>query len=495
MSSVAVLLVAPFVLTLFAAAVNYGVWHQRRSERAHLALAFGSAAGAASIAAAGLAYSASSRAEAIAAHTALLLCAIPIQLGNAWLVERVYRVRMRVHYWAGAGVALFWALGGLLPGVLYGEATLLRSIGWLGIEYVDVELTQLGRLAPLTLLPGLVGLVWRASRLARSDRDRSVIFATMVATGATAGIDLATAGGWIDAPYLCGSAYSVVAIVYTALLLRRFVTTLERVEASAGLLQRAAEARAKELRESDLQLSQGVRLAALGTLAAGLAHEINNPVAFIRSNLNYLAEISASERSDPEVEEVLAETEQGVARLRGIVGELSRMSTRGNAGFGEVQLNDVVEAALPTLRFEARGDVALEARLAPIPAVRGDRNLLGQVIANLVLNAIQAVRGAGVHGVVRIATFADDHRATLEVADTGPGVAPEVAGRIFEAFFTTKAAGEGTGLGLAVSRQLVERHGGRLALVTSERGARFRVELPLASAHAEREPASASPSA
>jgi signal transduction histidine kinase len=80
---------------------------------------------------------------------------------------------------------------------------------------------------------------------------------------------------------------------------------------------------------------------------------------------------------------------------------------------------------------------------------------------------------------VRIATFADDRRAVLEVSDTGPGVAPAVAQRIFEPFFTTKPAGEGTGLGLAVSRQLVERHGGKLSLVASERGARFQVELPL----------------
>jgi two-component system NtrC family sensor kinase len=106
-----------------------------------------------------------------------------------------------------------------------------------------------------------------------------------------------------------------------------------------------------------------------------------------------------------------------------------------------------------------------------------------------VLNAIQSVRGAGARGVVRISTFADDRRAVLEVSDTGPGVAPELAQRIFEPFFTTKPAGEGTGLGLAVSRQLVERHGGKLSLVACERGARFQVELPLA--HPEREAARA----
>ena len=102
------------------------------------------------------------------------------------------------------------------------------------------------------------------------------------------------------------------------------------------------------------------------------------------------------------------------------------------------------------------------------------------VVANLALNAIHAVRGSGKPGVVRIATFADDRRAVLEVSDDGPGVPPELAERIFEPFFTTKPAGVGTGLGLAMTRQLVERHGGRLSLLPSPRGARFQVELPLA---------------
>jgi signal transduction histidine kinase len=484
MSGLLIVLVAPLAMGLFTAAVNYGVWFQRREERAHLALALASAAGVILLAGAGLMYTSASRSDGVAAHTALFLCAIPIQLGLVWLVERVYERPMHGHYLSGAGVSLLWACAGLIPGLLYGEATVLRGTGWLGIEYLDVELTLLGRIAPLTLLPGTAAFVWSTHSAGSVDEDRPVVLATMLASSAAVTLDVLIAGGWIDAPFLYGVTFTGVAAVYTALLLRRFVATLERVEASAGLLQRAAEARARELRESDLQLAQGVRLAALGTLAAGLAHEINNPVAFIRSNLNFLADLPASERDDSEFEEVISETEQGVARLRGIFDELLRMSSQGSAGFGEVQLGDIVESALPTLRFEAREDVALEVRLAPIPSVRGDRNLLGQVVANLVLNAIQAVRAAGVHGVVRIATLADAQRAVLEVSDTGPGVAPEVAHRIFEPFFTTKPPGEGTGLGLAVCRQLVERHGGRLDLVDSERGARFRVELPLASADA-----------
>jgi signal transduction histidine kinase len=491
MTALVLALIVPFVLGLFVACANLVVWRLRPSERAHLALALAGGAAVILLGATGMVYGADSRLEAVAARTALFLGAVPIQLCNVWLSERVYGVKQRVHYATMAGVSLLWACVGLVPGALYGDETVLRGTGLLGVGYLDVELTPLGRVAPLTLLPGIAWFVWRTDRLASGDPDRPVVLATMSASGALAGFDLLTAGAWIDAPYLYGTACTGAAIVYTSLLLRRFVETLARVEASAELLQRAAEARARELRESDLQLAQGARLAALGTLAAGLAHEINNPVAFIRSNLNFLAEMTERGEPDAEFEEVLGETEQGVARLRGIVDELLRMSAQGGTGFCELQLSNVVESALPTLRFEARDDVVLEARLAPVLPVRGDRNLLGQVVANLVLNAIQAIRSTGTPGIVRIATFADGPWAALEVSDSGPGVAPEIAQRIFEPFFTTKPPGQGTGLGLAVCRQLVERHGGRLSLADSARGARFRVDLRLALAEAGRDVAPA----
>jgi signal transduction histidine kinase len=480
MSAVVLAFVVPFVLGLFTAVLNLGVWMNRRKEKRHLALAFASVAGVLVVGAAGLIYTADSHGEAVAARIAMALGAIPAQVGYVWLAERVYGRRLRIHYVLSACVAFAIAGAYLVPGLLFTDDVVLRGTGLLGVEYVDVELTWLGRLAPLALFPGTWWFIVRALRAARDEGDGRSVWASMLASGATVTWDLLVSGGWLDAPYAYGVACTAATMLYSALMLRHFVATLQRVEESADLLQRAAESRARDLRETDLRLAHGARLAALGTLAAGLAHEINNPVAFIRSNLNYLEDLAKRGEDDPELEEVLDETEEGVARLRGIVEELLRMSSQDGAGFGEVSLSDVVASALPTLRFEARDDVALDARIAPTPPVLGDRNLLGQVVANLVINAIQAVRAAGVGGGVRIATFADERRVVLEVADTGPGVAPEIASRIFEPFFTTKPAGEGTGLGLAVSAQLVERHGGRLSLEPSERGARFQVSLPVA---------------
>ncbi len=479
MSAVVLAFVAPLVLGLFTAGVNFSVWLHRRDELRHRALAIASLTGSFILIGTGLMYASDSRGEAVFARTALVLLAIPIYVGNVRFIERLYRQDMRLHSLLATGASLLWVVLGWIPGVLYGEGVVLRGTGVLGLQYTDVALTPLGMFAPLTTIVATAAAMWRTRTAGRRDADRQLIAAMMAGSGAAVISDMFVLSGFIDAPFLAALAFTFVNIVYSSLMLRRFVGVIERVEASADLLQLAAEGRARELRETDLRLAHGARLAALGTLAAGLAHEINNPVAFIRSNLNYLGELATGGSDDPELEEVLAETEEGVGRLRGIVAELLRMSAQGGAGFAEVNLSEVVESTLPTLRFEARDDVAIDARLAPVPAVRGDRNLLGQVVANLVINAIQAVRAAGGGGAVRIATFADDRRAVLEVSDSGPGVSPELAQRIFEPFFTTKPAGEGTGLGLAVTRQLVERHGGRLTLVPSERGARFQVELPL----------------
>jgi signal transduction histidine kinase len=472
-------LILPLVVSLFTAGVNYGVWFHRKSAKRHLTLAYSCVGCALTLVGNALLYFADSREEAIAARVAMFLCIAPIQFVNLRLSAAVYGPVP--NYLHGGWISAFaCALLALVPGLLYAEGVVARSVEWLGIAFVDTRLTPLGVFVSLTPMIPAFAHLWHTARAAHGDDDRSaVVVLTLIGVAPIASDSLVYAGMY-DAPLLFPLLWGATTLGFSALMLRHFVDGVARVESSADALQRAAEARARELRETDLRLAHGAKLAALGTLAASLAHEINNPAAFIRSNLNYLGELAERSDDDAEFEEVLAETEQGVERLRNIVAELREMSDPARESFGEVALSDIVEAALPTLRFEARADVALEARLAPVPAVRGDRNLLGQVLANLVINAIHSVRGSGVKGVVSIATFADDRRAVIEVADSGPGIPPELRARIFEPFFTTKPAGEGTGLGLAMARQLVERHGGRLTLAPSERGARFQVELPLA---------------
>jgi signal transduction histidine kinase len=473
------LVIAPLVVALFAAGVNAAVYAHRRGELAHRWLALACLGCGALVAATGLFFTAETRDQALHARLALSFFAAPGALAIARFWSHRFGASLGRGESLGVASILLWSALGLVPGVVYESGSATRELGAFGVRYVDVLPTTLGALAPLGVVPLGALLCWRTARLAKPLADRRMVLGLTAAGLLALASDMLVLGAWLDAPLVFASTFTAVGVVLTGHMLRRFVASMEHVEASAGELQSAAEARAEQLRHADLELARGARLAALGTLAAGLAHEINNPVAFIRSNLNYLEELASEEHGDAEIAEVLAETEEGVARVRGIVAELLRMASHGETRLGPVDLGEVVESALPTLRYEARGDVRLETRLEPMPRLHGDRNLLGQVVANLVVNAIQALRGAGATGTVRIETRADERCAVLEVSDDGPGVPPELAGRIFEPFFTTKPAGQGTGLGLAVTRQLVERLGGRIALVPTQRGARFRVELPL----------------
>ncbi len=479
--SLLLLVLTPVVIASFTAAVNLWIYWLRREEQAHrwLAVSMGACASLAAFTA--LWYASESRLEAIVAREAMLLAALPTLLG----IFRFCAEQLRVTLGRGErlgllGTALLFGLG-LVPGALYGPGTWLRELSLFGDRFVDVPLTALGSAFPLLFVPLGVLLVLRIQSRLPPSRERNVILAANCLALAALTNDMTVLVGWSSAPLCFCLVHSAIGVYFTGYLLRRFVRSMEGVEANADLLQRSAEARARELRAKDLQLAHGARLAALGTLAAGLAHEINNPVAFIRSNLNFLEDAAREEREDGELDEVLAETEEGVARIRGIVEELARMAVSGDVRREAVELSEVVESVLPTLRHEAGSDVSLHAELEATGDVSGDRHLLGQIVANLVMNAIQAVRAGG-GGRVTVSTRRAGERVVLDVRDDGPGVPHELESRVFEPFFTTKPAGEGTGLGLAVTRQLVERQGGRVRYVAQTRGACFRVELPSASA-------------
>jgi PAS domain S-box-containing protein len=223
------------------------------------------------------------------------------------------------------------------------------------------------------------------------------------------------------------------------------------------------------------------RLASVGLLAAGVAHEVNNPLAYILSNIE-IAEKEIGAAGRPEVaREALSVALEGVDRIRGIVRDLLMLS-RGEGSSAE--LVDVRTVATSTLKLAAR-EIERTARLVqdfrPTSLVRASESRISQVLLNLVGNALEAMRGGRREDnllVVRISR-ADDGRVSIEVSDTGRGIALGDLPRVFEPFFTTKAAGEGTGLGLAIAQRLVVEMGGEI-VVTSEIGVgtTFRVLLP-----------------
>jgi signal transduction histidine kinase/CheY-like chemotaxis protein len=236
------------------------------------------------------------------------------------------------------------------------------------------------------------------------------------------------------------------------------------------------------------------RLASLGTLAAGVAHEINNPLAYVLGNLAYVKEsLEGAPSAAPGDEErrALAEAIHGAERVRDVVRSLRAYSRPGEGPpvLADVaqELRNALKLVGNTLRHKAR----LVERLEETPPVLARSMELGQVFVNLLVNAAQAVRpGAGDEAevVARCFTTADG-RAAVEIWDNGVGIPQEVQERIFEPFFTTKGVGDGTGLGLSICHGIVNRLGGSIAFESEPgRGTRFTVLLPAARAAPRAEP-------
>jgi two-component system NtrC family sensor kinase len=234
-------------------------------------------------------------------------------------------------------------------------------------------------------------------------------------------------------------------------------------------------------REVARRLSHAEKMSAVGQLAGGVAHEINNPLGGI---LAFAQLMSREERSDDDAEN-LRLIQDAAMRAKRIVESLLRFSRRPQSEEkGPVDLEKVADEAIFLVQPQMKGAKLEVVRAFRQPAVAlGNSNQLQQIAVNLLVNAIQAVAGSG---KITVAVGpAGQGRVRLSVTDSGPGVRPEHAKRIFEPFFTTKPEGQGTGLGLSICYQIAEEHGGTVKLEpTAERGACFALEVPAAAAAA-----------
>ncbi len=243
----------------------------------------------------------------------------------------------------------------------------------------------------------------------------------------------------------------------------------------------------RDLRE---RLERAQRLESLGRLAAGVAHEVNNPLAFLTVNLEVLSRSAAAvERGqmDPaaairEVREIVPDLDEGARRIRDVVRSLSSFSIVGDDRKDIVSLPEIVEEAIAMVRNELRHKATLHLDLATVPPIRGSARRLHQAVLNVLVNATESIaEGAIALDVVRVSVREDAPWVVLEIEDSGRGIPADQIGRIFDPFFTTKRVGAGSGLGLTLTHDIVSTHRG-LIDVSSEPGVGTKViiRLPVA---------------
>ncbi|PWU00838.1 MAG: histidine kinase [Terriglobia bacterium] len=240
--------------------------------------------------------------------------------------------------------------------------------------------------------------------------------------------------------------------------------------------------------ELEQRLVQADKLSSIGLLAAGVAHEVNTPLAVISTYAQMLAKQVAE---DSQKSLILDKIAKQTFRASEIVNSLLNFSRTSSTSFGDVNLNRIIQETLSLLEHQLQKSgiqvtASLEPNLAPI---HGNAGKLQQVFLNLFLNARDAMSSGG---TLEVRTWSEDSGAKIEVADTGHGIAPEHLHRIYDPFFTTKPARKGTGLGLSVSYGIIQEHGGSIE-VSNRRtgGARFRLDLPFAPSGAARQPMTA----
>ena len=260
----------------------------------------------------------------------------------------------------------------------------------------------------------------------------------------------------------------------------------------------------RRLEDAQNQLLQSEKMASIGQLAAGVAHELNNPISFVHSNMGSLEDyvrtlfeiIEASRLPDGSAEverlkkakdydyirqdiiQLLSESRDGLERVRKIVGDLKNFSRVDNADWQWADLHKGIDSTLNIVWNELKYKCTVSKQYADLPEIYCLPSQLNQVFMNLLVNAAQAIEE---RGNITIRTGRQgDKEVWVEVADTGKGIAPENLNRVFEPFFTTKAVGQGTGLGLSLSYGIIVKHQGRIAVASEVgKGSTFRVTIPI----------------
>ncbi|MGA8018544.1 MAG: ATP-binding protein [Desulfobacterales bacterium] len=266
-------------------------------------------------------------------------------------------------------------------------------------------------------------------------------------------------------------AFACLAIVATILL-------------TANMAIKRLEGADRELDELNSQLIQSDKMAALGKMAAGIAHEINNPLAVIGEKAGWMRDLLAEENFQQsenfeEYQRSIEKIEEHVERARKITHNMLGFARRMEPRLDDVDVNGIINQTLELLKNHARiNNIEIRKDLqSDLPVIASDQSQLQQVLLNLFNNAIDAI---GKDGVIDLATVSDNRTIEISIKDSGSGIPAAVQRRIFDPFFTTKGPGRGTGLGLSISYGIIEKMGGTLTFTSGENeGTTFVIRLPI----------------
>ena len=364
------------------------------------------------------------------------------------------------------------AAGGCAPGFYMAARLEIRDVAWLGMRYFDTLPTVWGSIAFFLIAVALVTTLIRVARDHLRGVPRAGLSAWVFAAITIGGLnDMLTSSGAYCAPNLLGLSFLGTLALLGISLTRRFVASATLLESLKRELESRVEERTQKLAQTQSALVRAERLAALGQLSAGVAHEINNPLSAILGNLQFLRRTLRSRPDFSEYSGAVEDSMVATERIKRIVLRLldaSRAAAHDPVTNTSCRVARAMRGAVRIAESSRESHVTLEQCVPDALCVRGDRYMLEQVLSNLLVNAYQATSNPEKPARVRISAETRGDRVLITVKDDGPGMSAETRGRLFEPFFTTKPLGKGTGLGLAVSAGLVQAMGGSLTFESSE---------------------------
>lgn len=359
------------------------------------------------------------------------------------------------------------AAASLIPGAAFTSEVFHDNVEWLGLRYSIARTTQFGDFALLlVLINSATTLIYFARAWKRGANDlRSHSIGVGIMTFAMF-VDVLTSSGLVNLPYLSDIGLIVFVTLVGADFMTRFVASATSLEQLKTDLEQRVEDRTIQLAEANERLMRAEKLAALGQLSAGVAHEINRPAGALARNLTSIEASLNEPVASADVTVSVRESLENVARITRIVRQLLDAGRSAAEASPSTMVCNVEQACASSIRMaldatERNLDVQL--RVPSELQVVGEQHVLEQVFTNIVVNAVHAIPVDRADATVFVSATAGSQRVSVRITDNGVGMSEELQRRIFEPYFSTKAPGAGTGLGLPVSLGLLHAVDGTLA--------------------------------